>query len=526
VSDMSGGPGWWQNSDGLWYPPELDEGHHVSNGHGGPPVVVIPKQRVATTALAERIPPSVDVLTVPGKQLPSKEKVRGMNASLALSGGGLRERARRPVRAKPMHVRPMHISRRQVLMAVCLLAAAVAGAFLTLRSVASGLETFPGIVSSANVYNLDFPNTGTVTAIMVKPGQHVHAGQVLAQQDAATLQATVNADQAVVAADQAAVNQAQVPQLTGAQQNQAAQQLQQAKTALQNAQSALSAARSVGASEIAAAQAVVSSDQGLVTADQSRFSQACPNGVPPPSSNPGAQQAYLTCQADQQQLEKDQSQLAVAQAQVPAVSAQAQQSITTQNASVASAQATLNLVESQLAAQSSPSAQATLAQDQANLQTAQSNLAQAQSQLAQASIVAPSAGVIAEVSGSPGQVLGPSGVRQYAGPAALPTPSGFQLFPSQPSASSGQTATDFTPLIQLAAGRTEVVAQVPEASVSKFHVGRAATITINALGWTTSAKVGQVVLDPARSTSVTYDVVFVPNRTIPGLLPGMSASVS
>ena len=459
------------------------------------------------------------------KRTEKVEKVRGMNASLAASNGSaLSERAPSPV----------HITRRQIAFALVLAVLGVIAAVYTVDAITSGQRTFPAEVTTSRVYDLNFANTGLVTDIMVKVGQHVNANQPLALQDATAIKSQVAGDAATVSADKAAVAEAEAPQLTPAQQEQDSLQLQQAQTNLTNAQNALATAAATGKVNVASAQQAVTADQSLASGDTTRYDQACPGGPVPPAANltpvalQNAEAAYTRCQDLQLQLEKDQASLVSAQAAVPVAEAQAQESTNTAQANVNAAQAAVNLAQNQQALQSAPSNPAAVEQAQANLTQAESQLEQAQQGLQQATLVAPNDGIVAEVYGATGSI-GPDGSAQYSAPPQLQSgqSSGFQLFPSQ-SAPSGNNANaaGTQPLIELVGGVQQIMAQVPESDVSSLPVGHKATVSISAINLTTDAVVSDIVLNAARaSNAVTYDVVLTLDRTIPGLLPGMSASV-
>ena len=459
----------------------------------------------------------------------SKEKVRGMNASLATgnaSPGPLRERD--PGR--------LHITRRQIAFAVVLAVVAVIAAIFTVNSVTSGQQAYAAVVTTSKVYDLNFPTAGQVTELSVKVGQHVATGQVLARQDATALQRQLAADEAVVAADQRAVAQAQAPQVTPAQQQEDALQVQEAQTALTNAQSALTAAESSGKATVAGAETAATTAGQLVSADQSRYRQACPNGLVPPAANltgaqlQTAQAAYTQCQSLNFNTNKDQAAQAQAQAQVPIAETQSQQAINQAQATVNTAQAALNTAQYQLTLQGSPTNPAALAQAQANLGQAQGQLAQAQLAVQQVTLVSPGSGVVAEVYGAVGEYLGPDGVHQYAAPVAVQSnqsSGGIKLFPQQTVPSGGNSSGGTVePLVEVIGGNQQVMAQVPESQVSKLPVGHTATVSIPALNTTTTGRVSELVLNPTRNTSsVSYDVVLTLSRTVPGLLPGMSATV-
>lgn len=461
---------------------------------------------------------------------PTKEKVRGMNASLANnngmpSPGPLKERD--PAR--------LHITRRQIAFAVVLAVAAAIAALYTVNAVRAGQQAYAAVVTTSRVYDLNFANPGEVTALLVKVGQPVTAGQVVARQDASTVQSQVAADQAVVTADQHALVQAEAPEVTAAQRQEDALQVQQAQTALSNAQADLSAAESAGRASVAGAEAAATADRQLVTADQVRYQQACPNGLVPPAANlTGAQlqtaeAGYTQCQSLNATSNRDQVNLAQAESQVPIAQTQGQQAINQAQATVNSAQAALNTAQYQVTLQGSPTDPTAVAQAQANLATAQGQLAQARLALQQVTLVAPGSGTVAEVYGAVGEYLGPDGVHQYAAPEAVQTNqhSGIDLFPEQTAPSNGGSASgSVEPLLEVIGGDQQVMAQVPESNVSRFPVGHRASVSIAALATTTTASVTDVVLNATRSSgSVSYDVVLTLGRALPGLLPGMTAAV-
>lgn len=424
----------------------------------------------------------------------------------------------------------LHISRRQMALAIAIAVLALIAAIYTVRATTAGEQSFPAVVSTSKVFDLNFANTGKVVAINVKPGQRVTTGQVLATQDTGTLEAQLTADEQVVNADQVALQQAGSPQVTPAQSEQNSLQVQQQQTALVNARAALTAATESGQANIAAAQAAVTSGEALVQTDYTRYTQACPNGPvpPPPGASTQDQTTYAHCQQLQSTYDDDQAALTKAQAQVPVVQAQSQQAINTAQATVNTAQAALNVTQYQGTLQSSPSNSAVQAQAQAALNQAEAQLAQVQEQLLQASIVAPSAGVISEVYGAVGENLGPGGVPVYKAPASLPAnqPSGFSLFPSW-ATPSGQSNTGGTePLIEVVGGDQQVTAQVPESSVGRFQVGHTTSVAFSVLNTTETGVVTEVVLNPTNNNSaVTYQVMIRLDRTVPGLLPGMTATV-
>lgn len=462
------------------------------------------------------------------------EKVRGMNASLSAAanggggGGGGVLKERDPTR--------LHITRRQIALALVLALAGVIAAIYTVNAETAGAATYPAAVTSSKVYDLNFANSGKVESLLVSVGQRVSAGQVLARQDTTALQAQVSADQAVVKADQQVVSEGVAPQLTPAQQQNDAIKVQQAQTALSNAQSALTSAEATGKASVAQAQASVTAAQQLAQSDAARYNATCPSGpVAPASGLSGpalqvAQANFTQCENLQQQMDKDNSAVNQAQAQVPVAEAQAQQAINNAQAQVNSAQAALSLAQNQGALQTSSTDPASVAQAQAALSQAEGQLSQAQQALQDATLVAPSAGVVAEVFGAVGEYLGPSGVPQFQAPAAPGgnnSSSGFQLFPQQTTnTGGGSNSGGNEPLIEVIGGKQQVMAQVPESDLHSMPVGHTVNVSFDALHSSASGTVTQVVLAATRNnTGVTYDVIITLNRSVGGLLPGMSAHV-
>ena len=429
----------------------------------------------------------------------------------------------------------LHVSRRQLALAVVIAALAVVAGIYTVDAATVGDQSYPAVVSTSKVYDLNFVNTGTVVAINVKPGQQVTAGQVLATQNLGSLDAQLHADQQVVAADQAAVQQDSAPQLTTAQNEQNGLQVQQEQTALANAQAALTATTQTGAANVTAAQGAVTSAQAVAQDNEALYTQACPNGpVAPDPSLTGtallsAQDLFTHCQQLESTSDADQAAVTKAQAQVPVTQSQAMQADNAAQATVNTAQAALNVGQYQGTLQRSPANAQAQAQAQAALNQATAQMDQVQTQVQQATIVAPAAGVVAQVNGATGENLGPSGVPAYKAPASIQAsqPSGFSLFPSQPAPSgSSASSSGNQPLVEIVGGIQQVTAQVPESKVGRFRVGEGASVTFSVLGVTQEGRVTGVVLSPtANSTGVTYAVIVKLDRTVPGLLPGMTATV-
>ncbi|HVW31393.1 MAG TPA: HlyD family efflux transporter periplasmic adaptor subunit, partial [Acidimicrobiia bacterium] len=121
--------------------------------------------------------------------------------------------------------------------------------------------TATGTVAPASAYDLNFVNGGVLTAVNVKTGDKVAAGQVLATIDSAKARVALQSAQAAQAGAQQKLDQAKNP-VTAAQAAQAAAQLTQAQAQLDAAKQQLAAATEPG--DIAKAQTAVNQAQANV----------------------------------------------------------------------------------------------------------------------------------------------------------------------------------------------------------------------------------------------------------------------
>ncbi len=113
----------------------------------------------------------------------------------------------RPARVAPMGRPPGGTSRRRALVVAALAVAAAVAVPLTIRALDSAAHSISAVVEPTNQVNLNFQNSGPLAAILVKPGQRVGKGQVVATQAAVSEATAVANDQATLAADQAQLDQ-------------------------------------------------------------------------------------------------------------------------------------------------------------------------------------------------------------------------------------------------------------------------------------------------------------------------------
>ncbi len=165
----------------------------------------------------------------------------------------------------------------------------------------------------------------------------------------------------------------------------------------------------------------------------------------------------------------------------------------------------------------------------AQLAADQARVAQPRAILDQAAIRSPVNGLVVNVSGAMGELVGPNGVQIDGTDQPQPVTQAPSLSLFSPASRQTVVANRNTtsPLIQVAAGPTEMQAQVPESAVGGMRYGRAATVTVPALRASFRARLLRVVPDPAQTSGdVSYEVVFVLQHPSPQALPGMSANVT
>ncbi|WP_052441658.1 HlyD family efflux transporter periplasmic adaptor subunit [Streptacidiphilus anmyonensis] len=491
---------------------------------------------------------------MPGKK---SRPVRGMNAALADGEAGVGEilPARRP--------RALW----QLGAAVLVTAAVAAVTAATYDAISSRPVSFSGEVTPAHAYYLNFPATGPVQTLLVRPGDHVRAGQVLATQLSSVAAANLQAARAAVAADTALIAEDQHPDTDPTQAAQDQLALAKAQSDAGSAQGALSLAQVAAANQVTAQTTAVTADQTSLTDDQARYTKDCATGTAPPApgvtsaptpsadpapgatpSAPGtgaqpAPSASATTPADEQlcqnlaaQIDKDSAALAQARAQLSAVQSGAQAQEQQDQATLTQSQSVLQAAQAQIAAQGSALTPAIVAQARSQLATAEAQVAADQLALQQTVITAPADGVVADTAGAVGDVVGPAGVHAYAGPAAqsgtlVDQQPGVQLFVPTPATGGGSASAaenaGYSALVTVYSGALQVTAQLPESQMANVHPGRQATLSVSASGRTLTGRISQILLDPARVPGATYyDVTITLDSPPPTVLAGMSVDVT
>ena len=326
-------------------------------------------------------------------------------------------------------------------------------------------------VTQPSTANLAFSGPGRLVSLPVQLGSKVQAGQVIAQEDTASLQQTVAQQQANLAAAKAKL--AQLTEAPSSQQVAAWKaQVASAQTALNNAKSAYADAQEQYQQGMQGAQLAVTQDQAALSKAQTQLqsdeatlqtdetlltraenaagydSNGQPFQTPQViSAQQTVQQAQAAVASDQQSVQVAQANLSQAQAQVNSPVAlnaqldQAKAALQSAESSYAQAEATYNL-------NTAPPDPAAVAAAQAAVRQAQAALAAAQVNLSDATLTAPFSGVIGAVNYTVGEMVG--------GGAPVVT------------------------LVSNSSGSLEVQAQVAETDIAQIKVGESAVFVPDA----------------------------------------------
>ena len=328
-----------------------------------------------------------------------------------------------------------------------------------------------GVVQPVQSAELDFPNSGQVTAIYVSVGSHVAQGDVLATQNIDDAVATLSSDQARLTADQSNL-QALLGGAQPAAGSALAGQIASAKSTLQTAQS----------TSAATAQA----DAAALSAAQQKLTGAKADG-----------NTALTSQ-----LYGEIQQLSGAQ----------QADAATQQASVARAQAALATLQAEEAVGRSSGSSTTaseVATAVAAIATDQSTIITDSGALDNSVLRAPFAGVVAAIGGSVGDLDTNQGVKQSSesSPVTQQPSSSVNLLPSVPQQQT-QSTPSYESLFTLQTTATKVVAQVGETDIAKVRLGQLAHVSFPAIaGSNYSAVVTKIQPTAVQQNGAAYFLV-------------------
>lgn len=438
----------------------------------------------------------------------------------------------------------------------------------TVSSTVSGT----GNVNAPSSYALNFASAAsanTVTAINVKVGDHVAAGQALATVDPTTLQTALQVAQAQLMSAQAALTKLQgglsaadAAQLSS-QETQSANQLTSAKdavtqaqnnydndattldAAIDQAQANLDAAKAKQAADAATLQSQLNQTQATLAADQQRLALAqSALSVASDDQRTALQQEADTAQAlvvkdqtavfaaqtqasatdlsDEQAVSAAQTALTNAETNKTAKLASDTQAIAAAQRQVTAAQASYDATVAANDVKRAAASDAELATAQAQVATAQNGVNTAQKNLDAATLTAPVAGTITALTGTMGSAASSSASSSSTGSTGATGATGATNSTSSSSSSAFLTLIDFDSL--------EVKVGFTEADAGKVKAGQEATVTFDSL--TNTRLTGTVRAIDITGTTVSNVVTYYGYITLANLptdgsvKPEMTASVS
>ncbi|MGH9028622.1 MAG: hypothetical protein ACRDV4_03285 [Acidimicrobiales bacterium] len=442
---------------------------------------------------------------------------------LQLGGPEDPSRSYNPHRPLPPPAR-QRVTGLQMLVVVVIAAALVVGAVLTILHFVNPAGQLDGSVQPADQLALNFPSSGVVQHMYVRPGEHVTTGEVLATHDPLATQLTVEADKASLVADD--------DKLTAAQEAYGLTQEQQSLAVTVADEQAVTNAQSLNNTIGTTTSTLAAAQQRLTAAQQQQSQDEQAAAGCPPSGMQSTSCTQLLAQASTDTNEVSQDSLAVQSARD---TLSRLQSLVSQTSELGNSQVALAQAKAQGATDATQQS-ALVSSDQAAVAQDQAKVAQDDQTLTQETLVAPMNGVVGEVGGSVGEIAASDGVRNYSGPTGQGQ-SGTQpnLLPSSLGSNDQTGQSQFSPLVTMySTNRWTVIVQVGEDQVIKLHPGQEVQAQLPALSsaWR-GAKVGYLESVPVSGVGAavgsgqpaSYYVSIDLGDPPSNILPGMSAKV-
>jgi len=386
-------------------------------------------------------------------------------------------------------------------------------------SMATGVSS-TGSLSAADEQNLGFAKGGQLTAVNVKVGDHVEAGQVLASIDPVPARQALDAQKAQLRAADAQLDK--VRDSPGV--DDAKDTLSQAKDVLEAVADQVDQQDEADRVAIYNAERQVGADQNAVNSAQSAQSAACAGGSSPDCSS--AQAAYS---AAVQRLVASQSSLRSAQQKRELDRASGQVSIENARQSVTTAENTVDTSKSDRPH--------TIDQQRALVAAARAAVAQAERDLAKTTLRAPVAGTVTALNGAVGEYVAASSGTSALAPgtdAAIPGASGS----SNGNSSAGSAAAAAGPSASRPGGtqfivlsdidQLQVVALFNESDAAELQDDANVEVTFDALPDVTVPGTIASVAPSGTSVSgvISYYVTVNLDRSDPRLKAGQTATIN
>jgi HlyD family secretion protein len=393
--------------------------------------------------------------------------------------------------------------------------------------------------------------SGTITAINVKPGDSVNAGDVLATLDPAGAQANLRIAQAALDSAQAAHRQAAAgPTDVQKQQDQLAitqaqQDVASAQTAQQKAEKQLELDKDSTATAIDNAKTKLDLDEKAqntaVSKAQSAY-DACRRGS---SGSPTSAQSTSTssssssdCSTEQQELTSakqtresvlttDEQAITTAEQQQKNTLLQSTYAVTTAKQAVTAAQSKVTGAQLTAKGNLTPQTPDQIEQAKAAADTAQVQVDNAQRALDQTQIKAPQAGVVLSVNGKVGETTGPNngGSNNSSGSNSSSSTSSNASASNSSSSSGSSSSSEFIAIANLS--QMAVTANIAEADAAKIQLGQRVDVTFAATNATATGSVTQITpQSTVQNNVVLYPVTVSLDTAPPNVGVGATASMS
>jgi len=387
-------------------------------------------------------------------------------------------------------------------------------------SMSTGVSS-TGSLSAASEQNLGFARGGKLTAVNVKVGDHVDAGQVLASIDPDPARQALDAQKAQLRAAEAQLDKAKdSPGVDDAEDS-----LSQAKDILEAVTDQVDEQDDADRVAIFNAERQVGADRNAVTSAQNAQSAACAGGPSPNCTS--AQAAYS---AATQKLVASQAALRTAQQKRQLDQASGQVSIENAQLAVTTARNTVDTSESDRPH--------TIDQQRALVSAARAAVAQAERDLDDTTLRAPVAGTVTALNGAVGEYVAASSGTSALAPgtdASIPGASGSSTSSSSTLGSTAAAAaaspsrpggTQFLVLSNI--DQLQVVAMFNESDAAKLQDDAKVEITFDALPTLTVPGTIASVAPSGTSVSgvISYYATVNLDKPDPRLKAGQTATVN
>lgn len=379
------------------------------------------------------------------------------------------------------------------------------------RGVVTTSVSASGSVASAGDVAANFQTGGTLTALLVKQGQHVSKGQVLGRIDSLSARQAVQEAQANLATAQGRLQQTLNP-LNAQEKAQISLSNAAAAQAVQTATVSLGDTKAQNAQNLSQAQSAVTRAKKQLASDKAQLA------TDKKSTSSSAQSAVSQ---DEAKVGQDETAVQTAVDNVAATRLKNTQSLHSAENQVAQAKMQQQTNAASNAVKTAPPQPGDLASAKASVLQAQIALAQARKALRETTLRAPIAGVVATLDGSVGDTVSGGGGNGSSSSSNASSS-------SSSAASTGSNSSSSSSFVTITGqNKLQVVAGFSEGDAASIKLGQPATATISALpGVTLGAKV--IAIDSTATTVsnvVTYNVTFALTGTNAKLKPGMTADV-